>query len=175
VLTTANALKEQIGIPAEETSQDSLLERLIRAATDAIEAECRREFEKREYEETFKDKETIFLSGYPVDEVTEIKKDDEALAEYEINKELGIIKLEEKGTIEVKYTAGYILPDNSEDRDLPYDIEDACIMLALFSYNTSASSGIRTEQADQLRLQFTEEDIPNSVKRVIERHKDWRR
>jgi len=185
VLTTVNTLKEQIGIPAEENSQDSLFERLIRAATDAIETECRREFEKREYEDTFqlphdRIKEGLILSGYPVDEILEVKLNEEELLDWEINKRSGFIsskKAKETGELKVKYTAGYILPDpdNNENRDLPYDIEDACIMLALFSYNTSASSGIRTEQADQLRLQFTEEDIPNSVKRVIERHKDWRR
>ena len=182
MLTTANALKEQIGIPAEETSQDSLFERLIRAATDAIETECRREFEKREYEDTFqlphdRIKEGLILSGYPVDEILEVQLNEEELLDWEINKRLGFIssnKAKETGELKVKYTAGYILPGET-DRDLPYDIEDACILLAASNYNTGGAAGIKDERVDQLRIQYSEQDMPKAVKRVIERHKDWRR
>ena len=182
MLTTIEAVKEQLCIPADDTSQDNMLERMIKAATDAIEAECRRDFEKQEYEDTFqlphyRIKDGLILSGYPVDEVIEIKLNEEELFDWEINKRLGFIssnKAKETGELKVKYTAGYILPGET-DRDLPYDIEDACILLAASNYNTGGAAGIKDERVDQLQIRYVDQDMPKAVKRVIERHKDWRR
>ena len=179
MLTTIEAVKEQLCIPTDDTSQDNMLERMIKAATDAIEAECRRDFEKQEYEESYYvDSFKIILQGYPVDTIAEIKLDDKEVTDYALNKNKGFVVAPNRenfqGHFEVKYTAGYILPGEN-NRDLPHDIENACITLAVEQYNIQGAAGIKMENVDQLRIQYSEQDMPKAVKRVIERHKDWRR
>lgn len=44
MLTTLETVKKQLDIPPEDTSEDEKLERMIRAASDAIETYCRRNF-----------------------------------------------------------------------------------------------------------------------------------
>jgi len=179
MLTTKDAVKEQLCIPSDDDSMDSLLERLIKAATDTIEAECRRAFEKQNYEESYYvDSSKIILQGYPVEEITEITLDDETLESYELKKEDGFIfapKREKlKGLLDVKYSAGYVLPGNG-GRSLPFDIENACITLAVEQFNIQGAAGVKMENVDALRIQYSQADIPPPVRRVIQRHKDWRR
>lgn len=177
MLTTLATLKQQLGVDVD--LYDQMLIRLIRAATDAIESECRREFTRREYVEMFYPMERrLILAGYPVDEVIEVLVDGDAYTDHDVDEARGFLYPARGDTwgreVRVTYTAGYILPP-SDERDLPYDLENACIVLAATSYNTDAVAGIRSEQVEQLRIQYEPQAIPVSAQRVIQRHKDWRR
>lgn len=44
MLTTVEMVKKQLNIPDEDTTQDEHIERMIKAASDAIETYCRRDF-----------------------------------------------------------------------------------------------------------------------------------
>lgn len=44
MLTTLEAVKAQLNIPPEDTSDDEQIERIIRAVSDAIQTYCRRDF-----------------------------------------------------------------------------------------------------------------------------------
>ncbi len=186
MLTTVATLKAQLGIPTADTSQDAILERQIRAASDAIEAECRRVFESQAYDEEYPahGEWRLLLSGYPVTAVTRISVDDETMDtdDYRLDMARGELRREDgapwHGVVRAEYTAGYVLPDDPA-RSLPYDIEDAAIVAAIGEYNTAAAAGIASEQVEQLRIQYGNlagsGGIIPSVRRVIERHKDWRR
>jgi len=189
MLTTVEAVKEQLCIPTDDTSQDNMLERMIKAASDAIEVECRREFEKREHEDKFDltgEEERIILTGYPIEELTEITLDDEAKEEYDLNKQQGILRPKKswRGKLKVKYTAGYIFPGEN-GRTLPYDLEDAAILWAVQKYNVGGAVGISGERVDQLNIDYASHggqalgvnllQAPTPVLSVIRRYKDWRR
>jgi len=164
MLTTKEAVKEQLGIPTADTSQDSLIERTIKAASDAIQGYCNRNFKQQDYEHTFNptyDK-YIFTEEWPVIAVSKVIYGDVELdpAEYSY-KDNKIIKTTgtwDKETV-VEYTAGYILPGDEKpgaERDLPYDIEEAAIYYATLRIRTGPSAGIKSEQVDVLRVQYEE-------------------
>lgn len=120
---------EQIGIETEQ---------LINVASEKIENYCNREFKLDTRQEKYQGKNSkwLLLNNWPVHEVIEIKYYEEAIDDYDVNKNGHIYrsagwngsKDSEKYNIEVEYKAGYKLP-GEDDRDLPEQIEFACILL----------------------------------------------
>ena len=93
MLTTLDALKEQLNIEPTDTSQDNFLTRVLKSATDAIKNYCNRNFEE------------------------------------------------------------YTMPDEPvypEKQRLPYDIEDACILWAVYRYQLGGTMGVSSERIDGL-------------------------
>ncbi len=171
MLTTKEAVKEQLDIPAADTSQDSLIERTIKAASDAIQGYCNRQFAKADYKQTFKpayDK-YLFSDEWPVIAVSKViyggAELDPAEYSYKDNKIIKTTGTWDKETI-VEYTAGYILPGDDTpgaERDLPYDIEEAVIYYATLRINTGHSAGIKSERVDIFNVQYEEQIASGQV------------
>jgi uncharacterized phiE125 gp8 family phage protein len=163
-LTTLTAVKEYLKITS--TDKDGLFERLINSASDAIEKFCDRKFKKREYaNEKHKgnNRQLLRLNHYPIVSVSSVTVNGNTYTQnvdFELDEEdaeAGMLFREEgwpasnyvggltqdptarKRNIKVTYTAGYVLPkdDDAQDpRTLPYDLEQACILLVQYYYKT---------------------------------------
>jgi len=134
-LTKPENLPDHLIIQLEKYSE---LERLINVATEKIENYCNREFKKDTRTEKYEGKYSnwLMLKNWPVHEVEWIKYHGEEIDDYEVNENGQIFRssswkksgADQKYNIEVKYEAGFILP-GEENRDLPVQIEQACILL----------------------------------------------
>ncbi len=158
MLTTVIAVKEQLGIPTSDTSQDNIIQRQIRAVSTAIENYCKRRFAAQDYVHTFDPTytDTILSKEYPIIDISRVTYDGDNLAVTEyIFDHTRIFKAE--GTwnkkVEIEYAAGYALPGEVK-RDLPYDLEDAAIFYAVQRYRMVPAAGIKSEQVDVLRVQY---------------------
>ena len=175
MLTTEDEAKKDI----VQDVDSGRLERLIKAVSEDIQAYCGRKFEQQEHTDVFKsvNQNRLILSEYPVKSIEYVKIDDEEIEDYEADKESGILKRDKgwNGEVEVKYTAGYKLPGET-DRDLPYNLEDACIAWVAFRVNTSNALGLHSYQAEQMRVQFKdiESMAPRHVLALLRMHKDER-
>ena len=162
-LTTLDTIKDELNISSSDTAQDNILTRLINAASEAIERFCHRHFE---HEAEISEKSAgqgsklLLLSRTPLVEVAEVKINNAAITDYNIyDSEAGTLfrahgwpwsvsvaspfSLDplpgtERQNIEVKYTGGYVTPQQEADaagatppvelpRTLPYDLEQCCI------------------------------------------------
>ena len=132
-----NALTKTEKLPDMETDEAITL---INTASDLIESYCNRQFKLKEVTETYKgpDSQYLLLRRGPIKEIEEIKinGDEIDLDEIEIISESAML-YRPKGwrtsdyDIEITYTGGYILPNESEDGPkLPNPVEYACILLA---------------------------------------------
>ncbi len=143
-LTTLANLKAVAGITA--ITDDTLLGLIIDRQSAAIETFCNRIFAKQTYTETIAGNGTnkLRIAQYPLVSVTSITNDEITVASTDYttqDRESGYIysnygwynTLGEK-LYSVVYVSGYILPGMAGTRDLPYDIEDACIKACYASY-----------------------------------------
>lgn len=169
-LTTRNKVKQHIGIPSSNTSKDALLDQIIEGVSAFIETTTHREFGVKEYREVRDgtDDDEIFLKEYPLVDVLSItingNEDLDLDAEEEaetviIDKETGSIFRQygfgsgRKG-LRISYTAGYNLPELSEDEsgvdgyesgadeNLPAAIEAAAIRLSARVYERRTAEGV---------------------------------
>jgi hypothetical protein len=159
-LTTVAEVKTALGISGSD--DDSLIERLINAASDRVERYCGRHFERDDAAE-----ETI--AGYgqhelrvlrtPINSITSITYDDGEIdttyVTFDANAGLifraggwawtahstsdivpAPIPLSERRLYVVTFSGGYVLPKDDGDpaRDLPYDLEQAVIDLVSSDY-----------------------------------------
>lgn len=151
-LTTLATVKDELGITA--TTWDEALKRRILVASEAIAGHCNRTFRRAEVTETLRPSgaQVIVLSRTPVVEIASITEGGRTIAasEYVLQNAaagmvfrdagwparqpwlVGVSLTPIPGTgaadIEVTYTGGYVLPnDTSGTRDLPHDLEQACI------------------------------------------------
>lgn len=160
-LTTVATMEDELGITAG--SATARLERLIAVASDIIERYCARKFGKATaIVENVKGQggNLLILSRSPIIQVSSIKLDGELVdpATYELkteHKAAGMVWRDagwawtassfnamtpvdaagmEKRSYEVTYDAGYVLPKENSGRDLPYDLEQACIELVTSLY-----------------------------------------
>ena len=161
-LTTVDTLKEQVGIPAGDTSEDGRLLRMIRAASAAAENYCSREFAVREYTDIFQctePREVLHLTGYPVTVITEVSYGGDVLpaGDYTCGEEAGVLVRDAgpwaKETV-VTYEAGYVLPAATAGRTLPYDLEDAVVLWCNDKYNTDRAAGLDSRRVDVLQESY---------------------
>ncbi|QLH39137.1 MAG: hypothetical protein HWD60_09540 [Defluviicoccus sp.] len=149
-LTTPAAVREALGI----TDEDAELLPAIERASAAIEAWCGRVFAREVVRETWlptRAQWSLQLSRWPVFDVVEVIEDGRtvASANYELDAATGILRRLWCGhhaswmacRIEVEYAAGYVLPGD-DGRDLPADIEDACVRTV-----AAAREGIKRDPA----------------------------
>lgn len=152
-LTTLAAVREYLQIPLSDTSKDDLFKRLINAASDLIESYCQRSFKKATRTETHYDTEHhVFVNNYPVLSVTGITDNGTVLTAAELaecQNRVSFVKLDQKrlGPIVIVYEAGFVLPKDENlsatppvVRTLPYDLEQACIILVQYYYKTDISN-----------------------------------
>jgi hypothetical protein len=134
MLTTVRRLKEILGIPAEDTTQDARLTGYILAAGEMIEAYCGRQFERktRVLELPEFDGGHVLLKAYPVNDVALVTLAGRALPGCRLDKGAGILTLphDVAGPLAVTYTGGYVLPGRKGAPDLPETLRFACELLA---------------------------------------------
>lgn len=158
--TTVATMRDELGLA--DSSQDVRLERYILQASAAIEGYCDRKLRKTATTERLQATGTrrLVLARRPLVSIASIVMDDETLDTdgYEIqDADAGIVYREDgwprvdavvvgsiardpiAGTAKVDivatYTGGYVLPnDATGTRDLPYDIESACILTVVSLY-----------------------------------------
>jgi len=153
-LTTLANAKDELGIT--DSTQDDRIERYILQASAACEGYCDRSFRKTSQVETLQASGTrrLVLSRTPLASVASIVVDGTTVDadEYSIEDAAAGIVYRERGwerrdavvpwsisqdaiagtakrDVVATYTGGYVLPnDTSGTRDLPYDLEAACLL-----------------------------------------------
>lgn len=196
-LTTLAAAKGELGI--SNTSSDSVLERQINAASQAIELFCEREFGRA----TITDEPVkgyggvrLLLARTPIVSVSGITIDGETVdpASYSIeNAKAGILfapngwewtaRLQpsvsdpflragtEEGKYLVTYVAGYLLPADAS-RDLPYDIEEACLMTVVNLFRARGKfNHVTSETAVSGSNDWAGIDIPGPARAILQRYR----
>lgn len=174
-LTTLETLKAYL--QETGTNRDAIFERLINAASDVIEQYCGRKFKSATYtEKHYGERKNVFVKNYPVSEIVSITDDDTALTADELADCINhstYVELDEEreGPIEITYKAGYVLPkDHTAEtpRDLPYDIEQACILLVQY-YEKTDLANFSTTFAESGAV-FKPTAMPSHVKLLLNQH-----
>jgi len=170
-LTTLERLKMELGLDTQDTSQDSHLALLVNATSAAIESELYRDLGRQEVTEVLSGygRQRITLRRYPVESVTSATVNGSAVTDFRILSEQGQLwrrqgwPLSASGygdltldqdpdsadlNVEVTYVGGYVLPKDEtpqRPRTLPWDIEMACLRLAIDMHNRGP--GMSAEQS----------------------------
>lgn len=181
--TELDTIKNVLNI--DDTSQDTLLTRLIKSATSFVDQVTHRTFEETSTTEKYSGTGTseLVLNNYPVSSVSEITINDEVVDsdDYEVFSDEGIIYKYDywtqtnntfrygvlldgntnnrKRNIEVTYTYGYKLP-GEVDRDLPYSLEQVVINLVTNAYRESGQkSNIKREEIMSAEYEYFKDSI----------------
>lgn len=192
-LTTLEELKSELLISGN--TEDSYLARLINSASDAIRSYCGRDFAKDRRTEKRSGSGTplLLLPLYPIAEVDSVIVDGAALSpdSYDIDAKMGALirvggiwPASSERNITVTYTGGYVTPvqaaaDPDLTRNLPYDIEEACIVTAAtWASHRSTPRDATTLQVEQIRVTFGERDrqpamIPLAVQHLLTSWRRW--
>lgn len=153
VLTTLATVKDELGIT--DGSEDNRLERYIQVASDAIVRYCRRKFHREAgivEKHAGAGFPRLFLDRIPLVSVTEVQIDESVIDDFDLVdlvtgllyrdagwtrralRAAGVVQQPVSGTddenIQVTYVGGFITPEGDPaqgDRDLPFDLEQACI------------------------------------------------
>lgn len=145
-LTTVATAKAALGVSG--TADDVFLVELITEASGAIRRYCNRVFAKETVVETIRLSralDAVNLVRWPVTAVASVVEDGTTLqtVDYETDLETGLVyrldandrrRVWTAGKLVITYQAGYILPSATSGRNLPSDIEAACIALVRFLY-----------------------------------------
>lgn len=177
-LTTAAAVKLHLGIT--DSSDDSLLAQLINQASSDIESRCNRTltYETRTAEAYTGDGGTeIYLDLYPVETITAITMDGEAVTDYTLTQKAGLLYRESgwdyDSALLVTYTGGYRLEAVTGPpaiaRTMPYNLEYACILWVASAYNSRGSEHLSDESVGPLKSVFWPE-IP-AIKAIVEKYR----
>ena len=214
-LTTVEMVRVDLELEELDGNSYYSIVKMINAASDAIARFCNREFH---YKEDITEKlagqggDAIVLAYTPILKIDYIKVDTSEIKDFEIdNKEAGIIYRQagwpfhggvkgfisadpypgrESRNIEVKYSAGYVTPeqarkanennDNNGDdekleRTLPYDIEQSCIDTVKTWYHRRMDN-LETTQENLMNEQHGygrgRLGIPEAVKDLL-RYSGW--
>lgn len=199
-LTVKATVKTELGISGN--GDDALIDVLISQASAVIRAACNREFARETVQETLKasGKSLLMMTRTPIISVTSIALDGVTVdsSDYSVDEPgAGLIfsscgwqetakKLSGIGQLPVGnsraylytviYVAGYILPGMSGTRDLPADIERACIDLVKAYYlGRDRDPTIESESVPDVgsvKYNVSEVGIPPHVDMILSR---WRR
>lgn len=192
-LTTIETLKAELGIPAEDTSRDQQLARYINAASDAIRAYCGRDFARAQRTEylTGSGRSALLLSLFPLVEVHRVAIGEQEITDYQSDAELGILRraagwpCADLPNILVEYTGGYVTPEQARqdpelERNLPHDLEEACIVTAAtWAMHQGTPRDATILQVEQIRVHFGTREaggeslLPTPVQRILDRYRRW--
>lgn len=134
--------KVMLGIPAEDTTQDDKLTRLISAASELIEVYLRRKLRFAEHTETAWQKgECLWLRGYPVQQVIEIMTGDRVLdVPIVVDKVAGLVRRKD-GLPWPHLPEGYTVRYLGGLDSVPMTIQNACLMLTQQMDGATANGG----------------------------------
>lgn len=185
-LTTLAKVKNYLGITTSD--HDTLLEYLITRMSTFIRTYCGRDFDQTtytddKYDGEYKNDGFLRLRHFPIISVTSLYDDTSReftadteieSGDYIIRNDEGIIQLldgvffnEDYQNIKITYVAGY--------STIPEDLEQACIDLVGFKFNTRQSSGKRSERLGRWAVTYVtlgegKEAIPSDTKAVLDRY-----
>lgn len=171
LLTSLAKVKLTLGITNSDETYDELLEDFIKESSDFIENYTGRKFGLATVRESVVGNglPDILLSRTPILEVLEVMLDETAYTDYTVyDKDAGILQRTLGWTStnirhdlisphpssygekrwHITYTGGYVLPSwmgSSGDRDLPYDLERACIELVKTDFYNRSRDGTITQ------------------------------
>lgn len=174
-LTTRQNLKDVLGITANDTTTNNLLDNIINRATDIIEKYCNgRRFASTAYTNQEYDgtgTKYIDLKHWPVTALTAYDRNDGDFSTTNWNTlNVENIKLIDDGdgpgqvfysfgfargvrNYRFTYTAGY--------STIPNDIEEACLQLASYIYNDKKNKGMKSESLGE--YSYTKESLVGNV------------
>lgn len=144
-LTTVAIVKDTIGIPVVDTTQDTKLDRIVSAASRRIMGFCDRRFIEETYTDVYNGRrsDTLLLKQFPVSSITSIHIDAESTfgastlvdaTEYKIlHSSLAVMISGRRfdvgvANIQVIYTAGYLFAN------IPEDLQDCANRLVEYMY-----------------------------------------
>lgn len=191
-LTTIEALKSELSIPTEDSSQDAVLARAINAASDAVRRYCGRDFARAKVTEHLIGRgspallvslspivsvEAVAIQGQEVD-VSELAIDDGAGILVRLH---GTWPESDRPNVSVSYTGGWVTPAQAEgedlDRDLPHDIEEACLVIAATRVQSMGQPvDAQILQVEQIRVHWSEggrQSIPQQAAMLLEPYVRW--
>ena len=177
-LTALPAVKLHLGIT--DTSEDALLTQLINQAQSDFESQCRRKLVQTLItKEKYKGPggEILRLRSYPVDSVTFVSIDDVVITDYERSGPDGELHRQDGWTkdavILVSYKAGYVYttaPGINVYRDVPFDLEYACILWVACAYNKRGSEHLSEEAIGPLKSKFWSEQP--AIKAIVDKYRN---
>jgi len=188
-LTTVDAAKADLGLPGG--GDDAYLGALIDRASDTITAWCGRTFARETVRETFRSGcplAALSLARWPVSSLTSVTVGGAVLEldRVEVESGTGILhRLDATGyrlpwraeVTVVTYAAGYVLP-GAAGRDLPADIEAACLALVRLAYHRrGADPLLKAATLGETKLDFysaplgAEDGVPAEVGGMLFRHR----
>lgn len=193
-LTNLDTITEQLGV----TDKDSIISGLISAASSVVCSYCNRFFARETLTEALSGSGGVrlMLERTPVVSVAEIRFNSGVIdaSEYKIEDEKAGILFRRNGfrdvpflargivqdplpfrgeeLWEVDYTAGYITPpmqDDSNERDLPHDVEQACIAItrSLFFSRDTDPNLKQSKVSAFWSGSYTQKTISDSVKEML--------
>ena len=179
-LTTVADVKDVLGIPVSETSQDSRLDRLVTAASRRIATFCDRRFISETYTEFQHGRRTntLILKHWPAVKPTELNEDADSVFpassqiasdEYDILDDQFVVLLSGRrfrpGTrsIKIVYTAGYTTAN------IPEDLKDNANWLVehLFNMTSDRRVGIVSKSKSGESISYITDDLPPLVKQGL--------
>ena len=176
-LTTLPALKAALGMSDEDISSDSLLIQLINRASTSVERALGRKL-RRHVASIKQAGEEIDPGLYDIatqGNAGVICKDD-GWTYYGYPQGLTGDPVTGSRNIEVKYTAGYILPweaTEEEPSDLPADLEGLVQEMVQYAFGrleTGGSAGLKAFSISDVRWEWSE-DTPSSWQEIINQYK----
>jgi hypothetical protein len=199
-LTTLEALKQFLGLAADDTSADSVLIQLINQASASVERALGRKLRRTVYTEKVKGtgSQQLLVENYPVTDVEYIKQAgeeiDPGLYDFTTHGNAGVIYKDDGWTyygyphgltnepvvgsrnIEVRYTAGYILPGDATEEEpatLPADLEGLVQEMVQYAYgklSTGGSAGLKSFSISDVRWEWSTE-TPQTWQDIIDQYK----
>jgi len=167
---TVSEFREDNNIP--ESQDNRLILDVLHAATDFINAYCRRKFHLYTVTDelhTLSAHTYVFLNHYPVDSISSLKINnvDVASTEYTLDSTTGKIKfgLARTGEMKVTYVAG--------TRTVPSDVHLACKKIATYLWNRRLNEGLSSERLFSYGYTL-QSDVFKEVKELLDRHKHAR-
>ncbi len=163
-LTTLDTLKELLKdiIPAGYTGDDANLDMFILTTSAAIESYLDRQLAAADYDlrlpPTYS--RELRLPFYPVTNIALVRHGDEVLGtdDYALldGGAGGVLAIETgiwRKEVRVEFTAGYVLPGQT-GRDLPYDIEYACLLWCQQMFTIGPRVGVKQERIDDISVSY---------------------
>ena len=173
--------KEYLSIDNSVTTDDDLLDKLVKSATKFIKVQTRRELIEATYQEVIdgEDNAVLFLSEYPINSVTNIKITDVTVYENDESQDYSTFYIYNDTSmirrssvfpdgflnIEVNYTAGW------SQENLPEDLTQATKELVSFKFNNKDFVGLESHSLGDEDLTFKRKDIPEEMLAVIDSYR----
>ncbi len=171
--TTLAAVKAHLDQAASDTTFDTLLTRLLSAASRQIDAYCGRGIAQAAYADALDGSGTpvLFPTESPLVSVTAITRDDEAVDLSTVTVYPDYLRLTDGSVwtrgarnVAVSYTAGFY---DSGTADPPADIEDACVQLVAFKFTRRGREGLDSERVAQQSDALEPVPLPASVTALL--------